>query len=296
MGFFSWRRDQKQHRSRRTRPGFRPALESLDDRLVPSTLTVTDNLDTGVAGDGSLRGEIAAAQSGDTIVFDPSLDGQTIALGGYGLYINKNLSIQGPGANSLAVSGGNQSTVFDVAFGAQVALSGMTIENGRSFTASGMGFGGGSFDGGGILNSGTLTLSGDTLSGNAAVYGSGGGIANFGTLTVTGSTLSGNSATGDGGGIANEYGGTATVTSSTLSGNRATAGGGIYNDGPMTLSGSTVTQNATYTSLPSGGGVYNDYGGTLTVFDSAVTGNSPDDVYNVGKWKHQKSQIGKVDG
>jgi hypothetical protein len=115
-------------------------------------------------------------------------------------------------------------------------------------------------------------------------------------LTVAGSTLSGNSAGHDGGGIANEYGGTATVTSSTLSGNRAAAAGGIYNDGAMTLSGSTVTRNSTYTSLPSGGGIYNDFGGSLTVFESVVTGNSPDDVYNVGKWKHQKSQIGKVDG
>jgi hypothetical protein len=316
-----WFQNRLRPRTLPRRHRFRPRVETLDGRCLPSTLTVTNALDTGVAGDGSLRGEIAAAQSGDTVVFAPSLDGQTITLGGYGLYIDKNLNIEGPGANSLAISGGNQSQVFAVAHGAQVTLSGMTVENGKSFNASGFGFGGGYFDGGGILNNGTLTLSGDTLSGNVADYGNGGAIANYGALTVTGSTLSDNSATGDGGGIANygiltvtgsslsgnsaghngggiatEYGGTATVAGSTLSGNRATAGGGIYNDGAMTLSGSTVTRNSTYTSLPSGGGIYNDFGGSLTVFESVVTGNSPDDVYNVGKWKHQKSQIGKVDG
>jgi hypothetical protein len=321
MKLSSWLRTRQRYRSPRTLPSFRPKLEALDDRLVPSNLAVTNNLDTGAAGDGSLRGEIAAARSDDTIVFDPSLGGQTITLSGYGLYIDKNLTIEGLGANSLAISGGSQSEVFAVAHGVQVALSGITIENGKSFAASGTGWDGSHFDGGGILNSGSLALSGDTLSGNAALYGHGGGIANYGVLTVTGSILSGNSATYDGGGIANfgaltvtgtivsgnsgshggggianEYGGTATVTGGTLSGNSAMAGGGVYNDGTMTLGGTTVTKNRTGTSLPSGGGIYNDFGGSLTVFDCVVTGNSPDDVYNVGKWKHQKSTIGKVDG
>ena len=47
---------------------------------MPRTLVVTNAPDTGVNVDGSLRGEIAAAQSGDTIVFDGSLAGQTITL------------------------------------------------------------------------------------------------------------------------------------------------------------------------------------------------------------------------
>jgi len=41
---------------------------------VPSTLTVTNNLDSGL---GSLRAEIAAAKSGDTISFATSLNTQT---------------------------------------------------------------------------------------------------------------------------------------------------------------------------------------------------------------------------
>jgi hypothetical protein len=49
----------------------------LEDRAVPSTLTVLNNADSGA---GSLRDTLAAAQSGDTIVFDPSLMNETITL------------------------------------------------------------------------------------------------------------------------------------------------------------------------------------------------------------------------
>src|SRR5262245_2749892 len=58
-------------------PSFEPRLLLLEDRTMPSTLTVLNNADS---GNGSLRATIAAAQSGDQIVFDPGLQGQTITL------------------------------------------------------------------------------------------------------------------------------------------------------------------------------------------------------------------------
>src|SRR3954447_24114469 len=94
--------------SRRHR--FRPRLEGLEDRTVLSTLTVTNNHDGGA---GSLRAAIKAANSGDTIVFAPSLDGQTITLTSGELAISKSLDIEGPGADKLAVSGNNAVRVFD---------------------------------------------------------------------------------------------------------------------------------------------------------------------------------------
>src|SRR5262249_50333522 len=114
MQLFSWLRQQKtrqpQNRrspARRPAPGFRPRLEALEDRSLPSTLTVVNNLDSGA---GSLRGEIAAANPGDQIVFATSVHVITLTSGE--LAVNKNLDIEGPGAAKLTVSGNNASRVF----------------------------------------------------------------------------------------------------------------------------------------------------------------------------------------
>src|SRR5262249_1666881 len=184
--------------------------EVLDERCLLSTLTVTNNHDSGT---GSLRAEIAAARSGDTIVFASSLSGQTINLTSGELVINKSLTVQGPGAGQLAISGGGLSRVLEVDYAKKqnVTVSGLTLENGYATSASG----------GAILNNGPLTVSGLTLENGYAT--SGGAIFNNGTLTVGNSTLSGNSAESSGGAIVNE--GTMTISNSTLSGNTATIAG-----------------------------------------------------------------------
>src|SRR5262249_40864502 len=134
MWFSSWLRDRKrsysgQHsRTQRSAPGkrasFRPRLEALEDRWLPSTLTVLNNLDSGA---GSLRAALAAASSGDTINFASSLKGQTITLTSGQLAITTNLDIEGLGANKLAVSGTGVSRVFDIAGGANATIAGLAI-------------------------------------------------------------------------------------------------------------------------------------------------------------------------
>jgi ABC-type glutathione transport system ATPase component len=53
--------------------GFRPSIEALEDRVVPSTFAVTTTADSGT---GSLRAAIARANAmpdPDVIVFDPAV-------------------------------------------------------------------------------------------------------------------------------------------------------------------------------------------------------------------------------
>ena len=100
-----------------------------------ATTTVTSVADDGSAG--TLRYAIANAASGDTINF--SVTGIiTLALGT--LEISKDLTIAGPAAASLAISGNNMYTVFQIDSGFAVSISGVTIENGDSI---GNGDGGG---------------------------------------------------------------------------------------------------------------------------------------------------------
>jgi uncharacterized protein (TIGR03118 family) len=257
---------------------------------LTSTLTVTSVKDSGA---GSLRAEIAAAVNGDTIVFSPKLDGKTIKLTSGELDLTKNLTIQGPGAGLLTISGNSPmlfnpdttttSRVFEVAQNATVTLSGLTITDGDG-VASGSAFGqdSGDFTGGGVLNHGALTLSGCTVSGNYA-YHEGGGIFSDGTLTVRGCAVSDNYDDWSGG-IYNA--GTATLISSTVSNNQAWyvdgayqphgVGGGIYNNGTLTLSGSTVSGNL---AGDQGSGIYNDTSGTVTVEKASSIAQ---DAYNLG--------------
>jgi hypothetical protein len=122
--------------------------------------------------------------------------------------------------------------------------------------------------GGGIFNVGSVQLSDSTVSGNAV----GGGLYNGGTVVLSNSTVSGNTVAG---GIINA--GTLTLRKSTVTGNSGIFGGGIYNSGTVNLSDTTVTHN---TAEIDGGGIYNS-GGTVTLSDSAVTGNDPNDLVGV---------------
>jgi hypothetical protein len=273
-------------------PRFRPMLEVLEDRLALSgisTLTVTNNSDTGVSGDGSLRGEIAAASSGDTIVFAANLAGQTIKLTSGELLINTNLTIQGLGANQLAVSGNKAGRVFDIGANGNVTISGLTIENGkapvnlrfptgqgggifnagtlmlnncdvRSNTAGGVvspgnGNNGGSGQGGGLYSlGGTVTLNNDTFSNNVAAGGSGG-------VAISVSSRGGTGGNGQGGGIYVATG-TLNLTNDTFANNNARGGNG--GGGALGVGGAGGNGE--------GGGLYNA-GATLTLTNDTIAGN-----------------------
>jgi YVTN family beta-propeller protein/predicted outer membrane repeat protein len=181
----------------------------------------------------------------------------------------QNMTITGPGASALTISGANQFLILQVNSGTST-VSSLTLANGNAP------------NGGGILNFGTLTVSACVLSGNTAAT-EGGGIFNVGTLTVTNSTFSSNTAGFAGGGIASS--GTLVVSGSTFNGNTASVEGGAiasFSDpgiqATATVSDSTFFNN---TALSSGGGAilnFSSAGATastaLTVSNSTFSNNS----------------------
>ena len=251
-----------------------------------ATFTV---MNTNDSGDGSLRQAIAdanAAGGADTIDFDAGVfaTSQTITLTTGELVINGEVTINGPGADSLTISGNNVSLVFFVSSGAMVTISDLTISHGSDSLAGGIGNSGtltinnsilsgnrSGAEGGGIRNSGTLTLNNSILSGNGAGF-EGGGIWNSGPLTINNSTLSGNVTQGAGGGIYHDRG-TLIISNSSLTGNNSDFdGGGISNSGTTILNKSTLSNNS---AGKTGGGIRNS--GSLTINDSTLSGNQAAD-------------------
>ena len=240
MGFSSWLgKRQPSARSRcgspTKRPRHRPRLEALEDRWLPSTFTVLNNLDS---GGGSLRGEIAIAASGDTIVFDNSLAGQTIKLTSGELAITKSLTIDGLGADTLTISGNNAGRVFDISGSTTtVLIEDLTVANGFVNSTTVNGPLGAAALGGGILdNQATLALANVTLSNCQATnfVGGGGGVASVSgatlsvdSCTFTDNTAAGTSVNSPGGAILSDANSTLTVQNSTFSGNHAIDGGAI---------------------------------------------------------------------
>src|SRR5215470_873494 len=90
------------------RHNVRPSLEVLEDRYVPSTISVTSNADNGAVG--TLRWAVAQARKNDVI----AIVTQPIVLtqGRIGLGID--LTIEGANNTPATVSGGLTSGIFGV--------------------------------------------------------------------------------------------------------------------------------------------------------------------------------------
>jgi uncharacterized protein (TIGR03118 family) len=150
-----------------------PGFELLEDRNLLSLFTVTSLLDDGSAG--SLRAAIDqanAAPGPDTIAFARRLAGTVVLDSTRGeLDITGSLTIDGPGADRLTISGNGASRVFSVTGSTtDVVIRDLTIAHGLTNTTTALGPFGPVTLGGGLLNSGAhVTLSGVTLADNQAV-------------------------------------------------------------------------------------------------------------------------------
>jgi CSLREA domain-containing protein len=246
---------------------------------------------------GPTAGECEAGSSSDPDTISLTGVAGTITLGSALPSITASVSINGPGASQLTISGNNSFRVFTltVAGPGVVNFSALTIANGRISNDVG----------GGIYtqNSGNVNVTDSTITNNFAILGGGIGNGGTGIFTITNSTISNNSA-GTGGGCYNGLGtmnvinstinnnvsgtvagsgnGGGIITSSenlniinsTLHNNSATGrGGAIYNnssDADISISQSTITQNS---AILGGGGVGNNNGAPIRILNTIVADN-----------------------
>ncbi|MEP7163306.1 MAG: choice-of-anchor Q domain-containing protein [Ferruginibacter sp.] len=230
---------------------------------------VTTNAD---AGAGSLRQAILDACPGSTIRFDPSLHGQAITLGSTLPTIDKNLTIEGPGAHLLSISGNDAVQIFRITGADPVRISGLNMTNGKEVN-----------DGGGAMrNSGNLTLINCSFKNNisASPYGGGAIFAQSSSvMTISGCTFLDNSAKGPGIGFSGSGGAviantSCNITNCTFTGNSATTqAGAIRLDNNSSMVNCTVTGNAV-TGNGLGGGVYGSNVASNSITNSIIAGNT----------------------
>lgn len=282
----------------------RLSLEQLEDRRVPANFTVMNLND---ANDGSLRKAVEDANAlagADTILFRSDLTG-TIKLAAE-IPITDSVTITGPGAAVIAVSGDNQYRIFNIDNAAaviDVSISGLTLTQGHAPAADG----GAIFSddealvlsgvvisansagdrGGGIFidNNGSLTLENSTLTGNSATFGGGIFFDDDAVAVIRNSTISGNGVTdGHGGGIFVDEDGALTIENSTLSGNVAAqgTGGGIRleEDCTLIIRNSTISDNRADNN--NAGGIYVDVLGVVTIENSTISGNQSFGTATIG--------------
>ncbi|MBL9156129.1 MAG: cadherin-like domain-containing protein [Verrucomicrobiales bacterium] len=266
------------------------------------TVTIARNdfavTNTDDSGEGSLR---QAVDNGNVLGGNPTITfegpvftdatADTITLGGTQIPISVAMTLEGPGADLLAVSGGGLSRIFSVDGNpGVVTLRGVSLVAGRAVGAGD--------DGAGAAISfrfgNRLVIEGCRIADNISDSWAGAINKYDGDLEIRDCTFSGNVANspGTGGGaIFNQFG-DLVIVNSTFSGNSAPnatpgngGGGAIHSRGSLVLSHSTVTGNRVGAGAD-GGGI--DVWGNETITHSIIAGNfvgtgtTPSDIGTFG--------------
>ncbi|HZS46038.1 MAG TPA: choice-of-anchor Q domain-containing protein, partial [Blastocatellia bacterium] len=235
-------------------------LQPVTFNLTNSCVTVVTN--NGDSGPGSLRDAVNGICTLGLIKFAPGVTGTITLTSGEIVGTDKEFTLQGPGADILAISGNHNSRIFAfnqscvilgspcVVFGnSDISISGLTLKDGspsKNDTAGG---------GGAIFMEGTiLTLTDSVIVNNDASNASspsGGGIdaTHFSQLNLSRTAIINNTTVQNGGGIHLSIESDATIDNSTIAGNTtgsAGQGGGIELDGfsIVQITNSTIFGNS----------------------------------------------------
>jgi len=201
--------------------------------------------------DGSLPSALAQAIDGDTVDMSRLTCGTITLQNGELATAAASVTLVGPGADRLAISGAGNHRVIDHAGTGTLHVQGLTLRDGAGVGNGGCIRSAGNVDleksvvtachasdntlggGGGIFASGDLVMNESRLTDNVASNSDntsyGGGALIRGAATITRSTISGNSAQYSGGGLMIYH--AVDIEESTISGNRVSApysqGGGL---------------------------------------------------------------------
>jgi len=254
-----------------------PRLDLMEDRTLLSTTFTVSNLDD--QGPGSLRQAISNANDttgADVISFARKLHGTIKLTSAQELKITDSLTITGPGANNLIISGNNTgnntSRVFEIGSGATVTFTNLTIANGQTTST---GTSGDALGGGGILNDAgaTLNLTRCSVVNNKAIAGAGfdvfgGGLLNLGTANVTACTFMGNQALNGNGTFVGAFAGSQGGAIDNFGGDKLTVDYSTFINNQAIGAGGTTT-----TFFGVGGAIENNNGSTANISYSTFTGN-----------------------
>ncbi len=213
------------------------------------TVTKAANSNDGVcSADCSLREAVAAAASGDTVVFNANLIGQTFTLGGSAIVITRRIAIDGnlDGVNVAFISGSNTSRIFTIQPDAGLDLKNAILVQGN----------------------GKSNENDPDVSQGGAVY------ALNASLSLERVAVRGNNAKFSG--AIHLFGGTHRFINCSFTGNQAESNValGVLAGASLYMSNATVSNNNHIVGDDSVGGAIVLQGGNLIVRNSTITNNS----------------------
>ncbi|MBQ9872995.1 MAG: pre-peptidase C-terminal domain-containing protein [Thermoguttaceae bacterium] len=241
---------------------------AITDKVVAQTVwTVGSTSDAASSSPLTLRQALASADSGDRIVFAPSLNGQTINVGSL-LRIEKSITIDASDlADGITLDGGGSAELLFVPDSdAYLSVKGLTFANAKTDTyGAAIAFNGAILDVDDCAFVGNEATSANSVGAAIAVI--------TGKATINGSAFRDNATQGGGAAIYADSGTETSVSYSSFDGNVANKlGGALMIGGELSVENSSFTNN----EANNGGAIYS---GDKTVLVNALFANNKAKTY-----------------